>query len=198
MKKPKITLSTAILIGLVLGVVCGIFFGEYAAALSFIGDAFIRLLQMSILPFIVVSLIAGIGRLSLSEAKLLSKIAVGLILLYWGIAFLVIFAMPLAFPEMKTASFFSTSAVEIRDQIDFLDLFIPTNPFHSLADNLIPGVVVFSIFVGIAFIGIKGKESFLDDLGVLSAALGRVLLCCLPDPDRDICHCRECCRDHVA
>ena len=133
MKKPKITLSTAILIGLVAGIFCGVFLGEYASAFSFIGNAFIRLLQMSILPFIVVSLIAGIGRLSLTDAKVLSRIGVGLIVLYWGIAFLVIFAMPLAFPAMKTASYFSTSAVEVREQIDFLDLFIPTNPFASLA-----------------------------------------------------------------
>ena len=62
--KPRLSLSTMILIGLGLGIACGIFFGEYCGFLSIIGDAFIQLLQMTILPYIIASLILGIGGLS--------------------------------------------------------------------------------------------------------------------------------------
>ena len=62
-KKFRFSLSTYILIGLLLGIFCGLFFGEYCAGLQIIGDAFIKLLQMSILPYIVVSIIAGIANL---------------------------------------------------------------------------------------------------------------------------------------
>ncbi len=61
-KKFRPSLSTNILIGLVLGILCGILFGEYCAPLEVFGNAFIKLLQMSILPYIVVSLMVGIGR----------------------------------------------------------------------------------------------------------------------------------------
>ena len=52
------SLSTKIHVGLVLGIVTGLFLGELAAPLSPIGIGFIRLLQMSVLPYVAVSLIA--------------------------------------------------------------------------------------------------------------------------------------------
>ena len=54
---------------MILGLACGIFFGEYCEFLQIIGDAFIKLLQMTILPYIVVSLILGIGSLTYGQAK---------------------------------------------------------------------------------------------------------------------------------
>lgn len=173
-KKSLPSLSTLILIGLGLGIFCGIFFGEYCATLQIFGDAFIKLLQMSILPYIVVSLITGIGRLSLSDAKTLGTKAGLLILLFWVIAFAVILIMPLAYPTLESATFFSTSLVEAKKEIDFLELFIPSNPFGSLADNVIPASVLFSLSVGIALIGIKEKHKLIDGLSILSTALTKV------------------------
>jgi Na+/H+-dicarboxylate symporter len=54
-QKKKLSLSAQILIGMSLGLVVGIFFGEYCAFLQIIGDAFIKLLQMTILPYIRIS-----------------------------------------------------------------------------------------------------------------------------------------------
>ncbi|MDH3803815.1 MAG: cation:dicarboxylase symporter family transporter, partial [Deltaproteobacteria bacterium] len=50
-KKFRLSLSGSILLGFVLGILCGLFFGEYCAGLKIFGDAFIKLLQMSILPY---------------------------------------------------------------------------------------------------------------------------------------------------
>lgn len=173
-KKFRLSLSKTILLGLVLGVLCGIFFGEHCKGLAVIGHAFIKLLQMTILPYIVLSLIVGIGSLSYDTAKLLAGKAGLLLMLFWGIGLAVIFAMPLSFPPMESASFFSSSLVKPQTGINFLDLFIPSNPFRSMADNIIPAVVLFCIAVGVALIGIKDKESLLHNLSTLSKALTRV------------------------
>jgi Na+/H+-dicarboxylate symporter/ABC-type amino acid transport substrate-binding protein len=173
-KTHRIGLSGCIFIGLLLGILCGLFLGEYCADLKVFGNAFIKLLQMSILPYIVVSLIGGIGRLSYGEAKLLAIKAGLLLLLFWGVSLAVVFSMPLAFPEVKTASFFSTSMVEAGEGVDFLELFIPSNPFKSLANTVIPASVLFSVAVGIALIGVKGKQKLIDGFDVLAAALSRV------------------------
>ena len=42
-----------------LGIVVGLFFGELVKPLEVIGQIFIGLLQMTVLPYILVSLIAG-------------------------------------------------------------------------------------------------------------------------------------------
>jgi hypothetical protein len=55
-----ISLSTQILIGLMLGFFAGLFLGEKASALAIVGRAYIGLIQMSILPYMVVSLMLGI------------------------------------------------------------------------------------------------------------------------------------------
>ncbi len=80
-KKPaRSSLSRRILIGLVLGVLTGLFFGEHAAVLDIVGKGYVGLLQMSILPYMVVSLINGIGQLSYEKAANLA-ISGGLVLL---------------------------------------------------------------------------------------------------------------------
>ena len=66
-KTPRLSLSAKTLIGLALGIGCGLFFGEACGRLQIIGNAFVGLLQMAVLPYIVVSLIASIGRLTLQR-----------------------------------------------------------------------------------------------------------------------------------
>jgi len=156
-----------------LGIACGIFFGEKVAFLQVIGDGFIKLLQMTILPYIVVSLILDLGGLTFEEAKLMAKKA-GLLLLFWAIAFAIILLVPLSFPVWESAAFFSTSLVETPQKVDFLSLYIPSNPFFSMANNIVPAVVLFTILLGVAIMGIKKKEVFLQGLATLSEALIKV------------------------
>ena len=118
------------MIGMFLGLVAGIFFGEYCAFLEIIGNAFIKLLQMTILPYITVSLILGIGGLTFEQAKLLAKKAGILLLLFWGISFAMVLLLPLSFPHWESAAFFSTSSVQAPKSVDFLSLYIPSNPFY--------------------------------------------------------------------
>ena len=167
-KRFRFSLSTNIVLGLCLGVATGLFLGEYCASLKIIGDAFIKLLQMSILPYIVVSIISGIGSLTHDLVKSLARKAGVLLLLFWALGFGIILILPLAFPDIESGSFFSTSLVAPQQKVDFVDLYIPANPFKSLADSVIPAVVLFSIFVGMALIGVKDNQEVTQPLSILS------------------------------
>jgi Na+/H+-dicarboxylate symporter/ABC-type amino acid transport substrate-binding protein len=79
----------------------------------------------------------------------------------------------LAFPDVETASFFSTTLVEQRRPFNFIDLFIPSNPFYALSNNVVPAVVLFSVFVGVALIGVEHKQTALDVFAVAKDALSR-------------------------
>lgn len=50
----RMSLSTLVLICFALGIITGLFFGEKVAWMEGIGNAFIKLLQMTIIPFIIV------------------------------------------------------------------------------------------------------------------------------------------------
>src|SRR5262249_58478272 len=96
------------------------------------------------------------------------------LLISWGLALFVILLMPLAFPTWTSASFFSTSLIEKQEEINFLNLFIPSNPFQSLSNNVVPAVVVFSVAVGVALIGIENKQALLGNLSTFNRAMGRI------------------------
>ena len=172
--RPRLSLSSQVVLGLVCGMVVGISVGELAAFLQTIGQAFILLLQMTLLPYITLSLITGLGQLSYQEVKMLVLKVGGLLVGSWIVAFAAILLIPFTLPDWQSASFFSTALVEPAESVNFLTLFIPSNPFYAFANNLVPAVVLFSIAVGIALIGMEQKHGLLADLMILNRAMTRV------------------------
>ena len=128
---------------------------------------------MTVLPYVVISIIASLGSLSASEARRLG-VRAGLVLVgLWTLALLFAMLLPLAFPALRQGSFFSTSLLQRPAGFDFVDLYIPSNPFHSLANNVVPAVVLFSMVLGVALIGAPRKQVLLDVLAVASDMVGR-------------------------
>lgn len=170
----KLSLTTWIVIGLLCGVFVGLLIGERAQILDPIGNGFIRLLQMAVLPYFVVALPLGFGRLSYDEARLTGVRLALFSVVLWVLGFLLVTLLPLGFPTLESASFFSSSSVEPPREVNFVELYIPANPFSSLSEAVIPGVVVFGIALGIALIGVPNKRELLVVLDSLASALARV------------------------
>jgi Na+/H+-dicarboxylate symporter/ABC-type amino acid transport substrate-binding protein len=165
------SLSVQIFIALGLGIAAGLFFGELIQPVQLLGNIFIGLLQMTVLPYILVALIGGLGRLSYVETRLLALKGGSFVLLFWAIGLAVIVLFTLSFPNWQSATFFSTSLVEPTSPVDLVSLYIPSNPFASLSDSVVPAIVLFSLAVGLAVIGVPGKGTFLANLDVLTNAL---------------------------
>ncbi len=91
--------------------------------------------------------------------------------LLWAVALTAVFLFPLMFPPAQNASFFSTTLLQERETFDFLNLYIPTNPFNSLANNIVPAVVLFSIMVGVGLIAVPKKARLLEVLSVAAEAI---------------------------
>jgi Na+/H+-dicarboxylate symporter/ABC-type amino acid transport substrate-binding protein len=163
--------STKILVGLASGAFVGLFLGEHASVLKIAADGFIKLLQMMVLPYITISIIASLGTLGYDQVKTLGLRAGAVLIGLWCFALIFTFLIPLAFPHTETASFFSTTLVERRPPFNFVDLFIPSNPFYSLANNIVPAVVLFSVFIGVALVGVERKQALLDVFAVAKEAL---------------------------
>ncbi len=173
-RRPRISLATQILIGLALGACTGLFFGEIVAPLKFVGDAFIRLLQITVIPYIVVALITRLGRLSYDEVKQLALKGGSVLLLLWAIAIVLILLMPLSFPDWPSGSLFQKSSIEERAAPDFLQLYIPSNPFFSLSNAIVPAVVVFSLMIGLALTGVANKQAIIEPLLALGETLSKI------------------------
>jgi len=176
-------LAAFTLAGMLAGVALGLFIGDGAARLKFVGDLYIGLLQMTAIPYILFSLTGGIGKLKTAEGGTLIKRAGTILLSLWAAGLALLVLMPLSFPVLKTASFFSTSIIEAPKEIDFIRLFIPSNIFQALADNTVPAIVVFSIIAGLALMSMKNREvviSLLDTLTLVMVRINKALVLAAP------------------
>ena len=157
----KLSPFQRVIIALILGILTGIIVGEPAGILTVGGTIYIRLLQMTVLPYVLVSIIAGLGRLDNAMAANIGIKAVKIILFMWLSVMLTLLLLPLAYPGWETSGFFSSSMVTESVRLDFVDLYIPANIFTALSNTVVPAVVLFSILMGVALITVKNKETFI-------------------------------------
>ncbi len=176
MKKNSNFLLVLILVAVVLGISAGLFFGERCRHLEIIGNAFIAIMQISVLPYILVSLIQSIGSLEPRQARSVAKRGIFMLLVMWGIVFCLMTLMPFCFPSWESASFFSPGLLDAGGSVDYIRLFIPANPFNALANNVVPAVTIFSILCGIVLMEVPKKQNLLDLLEVTSDVLSRLTL----------------------
>ncbi len=167
-------LSVKIIIGLLLGILTGLFFGEYCSFFSYLGDGFIGLLQMTVLPYIIVNIVANLGRMKMSEGRRMVMNGLYVLLLLLGIGVITLLILPFALPSWTASSFFKSSVVAVQEPLNLLDLYIPSNPFYSMANNVVPAVVMFSIFLGVGLANIKEKEVLLKMLDVFGEGLNQI------------------------
>ena len=163
-----------VLLGLGLGVATGLFLGEAVAPLAVPANVFVRLLQMTVLPYVTLSITASLGSLTYAKARALVLGAGAVMAVLWLAAMIFAFLLPLSFPHIETSAFFSPALAERSESFNFIDLYVPSNPFNSLANNVVPAVVLFSVLLGLALIGVEQKGTLLEILHSAVAALGRI------------------------
>ena len=170
------SLTSLIVAGLVLGVLAGLFFGEPMGKLQIVGTIFIRLTLITVIPYILVALVHGIGSLDAHTAKRLATRGLPVLALFWALTIAVLYVMPLAFPRRTVASFYDPNrfpGASAKASFDWAS-YIPANPFESLSAGLIPAIVIFSLCVGIALIGVSRKDGFLNGLAFMDDLLSRI------------------------
>lgn len=171
---PKLGFAAKIFASLIAGTICGLFFGEKAEILAPIGDIFIKLMQITIIPSIIIFIITGISSIDQSYAKdFLKKVAL-IMLLMWFLGLIVFFFMQFAFPNEPNNSFFSTTQLSTSDGTDLINLFIPSNPFNSISEGLIPAIVFFCLLFGFSLIGDERNKPFVDLLKGLSSSFTKI------------------------
>jgi len=101
----KLSLFQRVIVSLIFGIAAGIFFGEPAGRLEIFGDIYIKLLLMTVIPYILVSLVGGIGRLDMKVAGVIGLRGRALILFLWLLILLTLVFLPLAYPTIDRCLF---------------------------------------------------------------------------------------------
>jgi Na+/H+-dicarboxylate symporter len=152
-----------------LGISTGIFFGEYCAVFKPVGAAYVMLLQSVVYPYIICSLLKGLGQLTPKTASRLFTRSWFFYLASWALVFVCLAIIGLAIPNGPLPSVLEgADSATARDQ--FLSLIIPANIFSDIVTNKVPAVVVFSILMGVALQHTSDKKEFLNILDIIKRA----------------------------
>lgn len=168
----NMSLSSQIISGLILGMIAGILFGPRMGAFEIIGNIFLGLLQMTVLPYIMVSLIAAVGALQMAQAKTLARFGAIVLAMLWSVTLVLIALATLAFPDWQSASYFSPSMLQPPQSFNFVENFIPANIFQALGRGTVPAVVLFSLLLGVAVLRLAEKDDFLKLVHSLQHSIG--------------------------
>ena len=179
--KKKLSLSTIIFIALLTGAVFGILIHYFIPEGYFrdtilingifyvLGNGFIRLMQMLVVPLVFCSLVCG--AMAIGDTKTLGTVGVKTIIFYLiTTALAVCLALSVASlinPGLgmhETVS--DTSAAVETTTINFADTLlniIPKNIFNSLANGDMLPVIVFALFTGILLASMGNRVSTVAD-----------------------------------
>ena len=157
-----------VLLGALLGILAGITFGERTAFLGPLGDVYTMMLLSVVYPYILSSLIVGLGSLATGRAWRLLQASWGIYLFLWVAVFAAIFVLAQAIPP-------PAPPVEIKPPhpisvLALLQTIVPDNLTHALSQNFVPAIVVFAVTFGLAIQTIPSKASFLETMEAVRLA----------------------------
>ncbi len=154
-KRFKISLTTQILIATVAGIVFGSLVGPWAANLAFIGNIFLRLIQMSVVLLVMTAVAGAVGS---GDGQDVGKM--GFHTFKWIIIFTIISAglgvilsmvmKPGVGIDISQAAGVAKQSVKSASLQDTILNFVPTNVVQSMAEGAMVPCIVFALFFGVA------------------------------------------------
>lgn len=171
MKKENLFLRVAI--GFILGVILGLFAKDFSIATKVVGDLYLNLIKLMIIPIVVCAVFCGIA--NIKDGNLLRRIGLRTVLLY-VVMFIVsaVISLSIAWairpglgtvfenPPIYEGEITTTSITS------FLLTIVPTNIIKAGADGSTLPVIIFTIVFAVAIlsIGEKGRPvlAFMNSL----------------------------------
>ena len=176
-EKKKVALSTKIFIALISGALLGVLIHYFMPNGYFrdtvlvggifyvVGQGFIRLMQMLVVPLVFCSLVCG--SMSIGDTKTLGKVGIKTVIFYLfttamaicialGVASLINPGIGISLESVKAAD---VTVAEPTSFADTLLNIIPKNPIGSMANGDMLPIIVFALFVGILLAKMGSKAS---------------------------------------
>ena len=170
----NISLHWQIIFCMILGTISGVLFNNIGfdnssiySVILLLGDIFIRLLKMVIVPLIFTSIIIGVSSIKdrskigrLGFKTFLYYISTSLIAILIGLFLANTIEPGVGASTISNAGSFDTSKLNTSNSIlDILKRMIPINPISALSSGDMLGIIFFAIFFGIVLSFVESKYS---------------------------------------
>ena len=161
--KKGVTLWVRVLFALGVGILFGFIFGDAVESTKWVGDLFVRLIRMLVVPIVFTTLVAGL--LSMGDPKKLGSIggkAIAFYMLTTAIAICIGLFLGVVFEPGKGIELTAVSSQPLAPVADVVDRFlgiVPINPVAAFADGDVLAIILFSLLfgTGIVLAGDKGR-----------------------------------------
>ncbi len=155
-----LSLENLTLLSLIIAVFVGLNFKEFSQEVKFIGDIFLNLLKMIIVPLVFTSVFTAI--LELENIKNFKNLGLKTLLYYFSTTsvavitglILVSVINPGKESPIKISENFEPPKVEEFSIKNLIVNLIPSNPFESFSEGRVLQIIVFSIFLGLSVLTI--------------------------------------------
>ncbi|MGM1429957.1 C4-dicarboxylate transporter DctA [Sphingobacterium lactis] len=190
MRKIFSSLYVQVILGIVVGILCGVFFPDFAVKLKPLGDGFIKLIKMVIAPLIFSSIVIGIA--GMQDVKKVGKIGLTSII-YFEIMTTIALIIGLVFVNLiqpgtgmnvdpssldpNAVSHYVKQSEEHKTLMDFILSIIPDNVIAAVASDNLLQVLVFAVLFGIGLtkIGHRHAEPVINVLQSFLKAIFAVI-----------------------
>ena len=171
----KLGLTSKIFIGFALGIILGLIFGEKVTVIKPLGDIFLTLIKMIVVPLVLCSITSGVA--SIGDINKLKRIG-SKTLIYFVVATMLAGIIGIVIAQLvQPGSGVELNMIQANSKYEakemptlaktLLDMF-PSNPIKALVDGNLMQIIVFSLFLGVSLtlLGEKGKKAIeLFDIG---------------------------------
>ncbi len=163
----KLALHWQILIAFILAIVFGIFFKEYVNYVSWMGDIFLRMLKMIVIPLVLSSVISGI--VNIGGDGNFGKLGLKTIAYYLTTSTFAIIVGLLMVNIIQPGVGMDITSIAIEEKIsidrpsmgDIFIQIVPENIFYAMANNDFLAVIFFAIIAGIFISKIDKKSNII-------------------------------------
>lgn len=197
MKKLLKNLGLWIIVAMVIGIVVGVFMGPEASMFKPLGDLFIQLIKMLVVPLVLVSIVSGASALGETKsAGLIGGLSIGYMIVTTIIAIVVSIVLgeifqPGASVDHNAVISLASAAESVEATsgapaaMGFWDTvisMIPANPVEALAKGDILQIIIFGLFLGfgISSLAAEKRQRITSGLNTILDALiwciGKVML----------------------
>lgn len=180
-------------IAAIAGILFGLIVGEWAANLKFIGDMFIRLIQMAIVPLVMSSVIvatgsmsgSGTGRIAFRTFKWMIGFSLIAAVLAYALSSLIRPGAGMTFTGELDPDLQAEAGEALGWQETVVD-FVSKNIFEAMASATMVPIIVFSLLFGIALrihINNTGNDtvlSFVDQIQQIVLTMIRLVMYVAP------------------
>ena len=179
----KLSLGLQLLLALILGVIFAVIWPQFAGFYKFLGQAFIKLVNMVIIPLIfpiiVVAVASVIGKKSFG--KILTKTLLYFFAVTTAITLLFVFSSYyLGFGQGVNIGQTGANIDGIANNVqlsEFLLGFIPSNIVKSISEGSLLPIIVFAIFLGYGIGSLKSDKTqkILEDFQIWIEAIYKIV-----------------------